>query len=801
MKKKLIIGVLALSMCFAMSSCDVINGFLGGNSSSSSSTTETEYDVASAAEVLYDSLVDKDEETRVDYTVPNTLSYLKNVYTITWSVNVTEGVSLTKGDTETTVVVDKNAQADIEYVLTAVVSDPDGKTETIEFERKVLQAPTYTPEAITAKPVENQAYKLYVYQSTSKIDCYFTGLMSGYYFKTSEDYTEGVDVYVEYVEGSTDLFNLYFNHTTDGKQYIGVEISGTHSNIVYKSAPVSSFSYSTELGTIITNVEGADYYLGNYSNYNTIQASKTSYASSSNVGGLVEMIDKNNIAPEKKVAKVKESLSVQTEHKMNKEIELSTYDERFADVTIAWALSETTCATLSDGNLTLTIPAEETSVTLTATITCGEKSDTKEFTLKLGPSIVLGSNPTEAEIVNAAFSLATNEALDGEFTLTGKITKIKTAYDESYGNITVIISTNEKEIECFRLKGEGAADLKVGDTIQVNGTIKNYNGTVEFDSGCALLSVSEDQGEDEAPTTLATFEFGDNVDTTEHKESTTALTGEKSYTSGDYTLTLTDMAKVYDESNDAKGNSALKIGTGKATGSFKFAIPDDVNAVVIKVAGYKAAASTKIKINGTEYTVTTASNNGEYTSITIDTTTTKTVEFVTVTYRAMIDSIVFMSKYEAPVETPVETPTFTPITAAPVANVAYTFYAVNGTETQYFAGYSNGYYFTCTTDATKAVTVYAEPVESSEGSFYLYYLDSTNTKHYLVTYANSTYVNNKTASTVTDATAYYFNTEHNAIMVDLLDTSYFFCFHNNAWKNSKIDYITSSSIAYLQANA
>lgn len=504
MKKKLIIGVLALSMCFAMSSCDVINGFFGNNSSTSS-TTESEYDVAGAAEVLYDTLVDSDEETRVDYTVPNSISYLKNVYTITWSVNVTEDVvSLKKGDgdTETTVVVNKNAQADIEYKLTAVVSDPNGKTETIEFERKVLQAPAYTPEAITAKPVENQAYKLYVYQSTSKIDCYFTGLMSGYYFKTSEDYTEGVDVYVEYVTDSTDLFNLYFNHTTDGKQYIGVEISGTHSNIVYKSAPVSSFSYSTELGTIITNVEGTDYYLGNYSNYNTIQASKTSYASSSNVGGLVEMIDKNNIAPEKKVAKVKESLSVQAEHKMNKEIELSSYDDRFADVTIEWALAETTCATLSEGKLTLTtIPAEETSVTLTATIKCGEKSDTKEFTLKLGPAIVLGTNPTEAEIVNAAFSLASNEALDGEFTLTGKITKIKTAYSADYNNITVIISTNDKEIECFRLKGDGIATLEVGNTIQVKGTLKNYNGTVEFDSGCALLSVSADQGGTDTPTT------------------------------------------------------------------------------------------------------------------------------------------------------------------------------------------------------------------------------------------------------------------------------------------------------------
>lgn len=570
MKKKLIIGVLALSMCFAMSSCDVINGFFGQNSSTSS-TTESEYDVEAAAEVLYDSLVDKDEETRVDYKVPNTLTYLKNVYTITWSVNVTEGVTLTRGETETDVVVNKNAQADIEYVLTAVVTDPNGATKTIEFERKVLQAPALTPEAISAKPEEGKAYKLYVYQSTKQIDCYFTGLMSGYYFKTSEDYTEGVDVYVEYVEGSTDLFNLYFTHVTDGKQYIGVEISGTHSNAVFKSSPVSQFSYSTQYNTIITNVEGTDYYLGNYSSYDTIQASAVSHASSSNVGGLVEMIDKNNIAPEKKVATVKDTLSVQAEHRMNKEIELPSYDERFTDVTIEWALSETTAATLSDGKLTLTIPTEATNVTLTATIKCGETKDTKEFTLKLGPAIVLGSNPTEAEIVNAVFSLATNEALDGEFTLSGKITKIKTAYNEEYKNITVIISTNDKEIECFRLKGTGADALKVGDTIEVKGTLKNYNGTVEFDSGCVLLSVSADQGGTDTPTTPVAgstltipeaIAFGNTFDKDNYSEGKYYIVATvKEVTS----TTYGNMTVV-----DADGNTLTIYGTYSADGATRY---------------------------------------------------------------------------------------------------------------------------------------------------------------------------------------------------------------------------------------
>ena len=41
--------------------------------------------------------------------------------------------------------------------------------------------------------------------------------------------------------------------------------------------------------------------------------------------------------------------------------------------------------------------------------------------------------------------------------------------------------------QCYRLKGEGAKDLKVGDTITVAGIIKNYKGTIEFDAGCLLV--------------------------------------------------------------------------------------------------------------------------------------------------------------------------------------------------------------------------------------------------------------------------------------------------------------------------
>ncbi len=98
--------------------------------------------------------------------------------------------------------------------------------------------------------------------------------------------------------------------------------------------------------------------------------------------------------------------------------------------------------------------------------------------------------PTDAiEIVNACYALEDGASLPYEAVLTGTIISIDSEYSEQYGNITVTITVEgaeDKPIQCFRLKGEGAADLAVGDVIVVKGTLKNYKGTYEFDAGCTL---------------------------------------------------------------------------------------------------------------------------------------------------------------------------------------------------------------------------------------------------------------------------------------------------------------------------
>ena len=138
---------------------------------------------------------------------------------------------------------------------------------------------------------------------------------------------------------------------------------------------------------------------------------------------------------------------------------------------------------------------------------------------------------------------------------------------------------------------------------------------------------------------VATFDFGANG-TASHYDGSEASS--KSYTSDGYTLAITGATKVYFGARDAKGNSALKLGTGKLIGSFSFTVADDVNYVAIHAAQYKANAS-KLSVNGATYSLASASNNGAYDVIAVDTSTTKTIKVATVAsnYRCMINTIEF----------------------------------------------------------------------------------------------------------------------------------------------------------------
>lgn len=137
---------------------------------------------------------------------------------------------------------------------------------------------------------------------------------------------------------------------------------------------------------------------------------------------------------------------------------------------------------------------------------------------------------------------------------------------------------------------------------------------------------------------IATFTFGANGSAA-HVDGN-AYSGTKTYTDGDYSLAISSMAKVYGPAYDAKGNSAIKLGTSSVVGSFKFTAPEDADYVAIHAAKYKSNTS-KVTVNGSTYTLSSASNNGAYDMIVVDTTTTKAINFSTASggVRCMINTI------------------------------------------------------------------------------------------------------------------------------------------------------------------
>ncbi len=109
----------------------------------------------------------------------------------------------------------------------------------------------------------------------------------------------------------------------------------------------------------------------------------------------------------------------------------------------------------------------------------------------------------DARTAVGAYALEDGMAQTAESTMTGVISAIDTAWSEDYQNITVTMIVGGLEsypIMCYRLKGEGAKDLAIGDTITVTGTLKNYKGTIEFDSGCQLTAVVKGEAAAEVPT-------------------------------------------------------------------------------------------------------------------------------------------------------------------------------------------------------------------------------------------------------------------------------------------------------------
>lgn len=193
----------------------------------------------------------------------------------------------------------------------------------------------------------------------------------------------------------------------------------------------------------------------------------------------------------------------------------------------------------------------------------------------------------------------------------------------------------------------------------------NYEGTLYSYAERTFTGITvTSSGSSEEPdvdNNVIRFELGANGSAT-HSDGNSASS--YSETIEGYTLSLTGGTQMYTGTIDAKGNSAIKLGSNKNVGGFSLTVPTDVNSVNFYLAGYKNNAGS-FDINDETYAISTLSDNGEYTCVTIDTSITKDIELSTSNSakRGMVNAIEYVlgSESEEEPDTPI-TPTLTGVT-------------------------------------------------------------------------------------------------------------------------------------------
>lgn len=165
-----------------------------------------------------------------------------------------------------------------------------------------------------------------------------------------------------------------------------------------------------------------------------------------------------------------------------------------------------------DGMVTIDVneaSSEEVAYVLTASLTDGTNTETLSWNHILPASMDV-DGMTYAQVVDFAYTVEDGVTTEDTYRLFGTVTSIDTAWSDEYQNITVTIvaaGCEDKPIQCYRLSGEGAKDLKVGDAITVEGYLTSYNGTKEFAKNCVLVGFGDHP--DQAALLKAAFDLGD----------------------------------------------------------------------------------------------------------------------------------------------------------------------------------------------------------------------------------------------------------------------------------------------------
>ncbi len=388
------------------------------------------------------------KSTPADYDVIGSVPVDGVEYAVEWSADSDTIKVIVNEDGSVTIDVDENNSSELFYKLTATVKDAAGNTASVSFDRKV-------PASLTGMSYE-------------QIVDYAYTLVDG------EKSVKAYRLYGTVVKIPTEWSEEYGNITVD------IAVAGKEDMPIECYRLKGEGAKDLKIGDQIT-VEG---FFKNYKGLIEFDAGCI-------LVGYGEIISQQPILDAAYQLLDGEKMTAPTALKGQIFKITSEWSEQYGNITVDMYV---------DGNEEMPIECYRLKGEGAKDLKVGDEiavfGTIKNYKglIEFDSGCVLIPVGTENEVrtLVAAYQLLDGEAMTSAKTLTGVIASIDTAYSEEYKNITVTIvvaGLEDYKVQCYRLSGEGAADLKVGDTITVTGTLKNYKGTIEFDKGCTLDAV------------------------------------------------------------------------------------------------------------------------------------------------------------------------------------------------------------------------------------------------------------------------------------------------------------------------
>ena len=551
MKKFLALLLVALLACSVFVACD-----FGGNEEESSSTTEVTYDLEGAAEYVKGLYKDDLKITAVDYTVVSQVIVAGVTYEIDWTVDSDKVTVGEPADGKVVIGVDEKSPEEVEYKLTATIKAGDGTTTTVNFKLTVpkyevnshadymaaQKGDTLTIEgivvAINSKAAGNKYNHLFIADTTvtGGYYCYsvtedpaklgievgmtvkVTGTMEPYsgmqeikngqvavldttiqevpVVDITEEFTtganlgafvglqvsiKGVEIGTQELEKDTSQY-LWF---AIGEQtgYVRTYVTDFPTTLkaddkaAIDADHAAHFGYKADVTGILILYNGAPY---------LIPMSVTPFTN------YVEVIK----TPAEKVEDEKAALSFDTVITENTTIELPSVGKYYEDVTITWAIDNEAFA-IADGKIAIALGAEQAVINLTATIVCGDVTDTATFTIKVDSvsTDLFVSEIVDTPVANGEYVMVLNQVSLG-----------KTFYFAGYMD-GYYLATTEKADKAVTVYVEAVADVEGAYRLYfMDGETKTYIEVYERTAGEAGKGKGSVQLVTEVPANYYTYD-------------------------------------------------------------------------------------------------------------------------------------------------------------------------------------------------------------------------------------------------------------------------------------------------------